>query len=291
FNFLSGGVPGGVLVLIFLIVASIIFFRLLKASEIISAEKSKKQQITVPIILIFIYMTLWFAFRPPLPPERIVILPSKDQSGNIQLDDAAFQLAETLQRYAHTNLNEKYLLHRWEWLLETIGKDSMKNYSTWLRTTKRIGARYIIESQLSNHESEYEIEVNQVDSNSSFKSVVSGSMELYQLINSLDKELDLFQNQITLPAKPANNYIKAKAYYYLDEYDKSLALIKNNDDNDCKVLTAAIYMQKGLRIKFDRVKHQFVKFENPEFKRSKKILNEVMKEDRDWPGVDMYLGK
>ena len=291
FDFLSGGVPGGILLLIFLIVVFVNFFRLLKSSEIISAEKSRKQQIVVPIILIFIYITLWFVLRPPLPPQRIVILPSQDNSGKIQINDATFQLAETIQRYANNNLKEKYLLHRWEWLLETVGKDSMNNYSTWLRTARNLGARYIIESRLTNQASVYEINVNRIDSNASIENIVSGSMDLNQVINNLDEELDVFQAKKKLPAKPIDNYIKAKAYYFLDQYDVSLPLVEKNEDNDCKVLTAAIYMQKGLHIQFDRVKHQFVKFENPEFNKSKKILNEIIKTNKDWPGVAYILGK
>lgn len=291
FNFLSGGVPGGILVLIFLIVAFVIFFRLLKASEIISAEKCKKQQITLSIVLIFIYITLWFALRPPLPPQRIVILPSQDSSGKIHINDVTFKLPEIIQRYAYNNPTEKYLLHRWEWLLETIGKDSIDNYSTWLRTAKNLGAQYIIESQFKNQESGYDINVNWIDSNASSENILTGSMNLNQIINNLDKKLDLFQNKTILPAKPPDNYIKAKAYYYLDQYDKSLALVEKNENNDCKVLTAAIYMQKGLEIKFDRVKHQFVKFENPQFKKSKMILNEIIKVNKDWPGVAYVLGK
>ena len=159
FNFLSGGVPGGILLLIFLIVAFIIFFRLLKSSEIISAQQSRKQQIIVIVILIFIYITLWFALRPPLPPERIVILPTRDASGNIKIDDKTFQLPEFIQHYAYGNLNEKYLLHRWEWILKTIGPDSAINYSTWLRTAQNIGADYIVESQAGQQNSEYQVEV------------------------------------------------------------------------------------------------------------------------------------
>ena len=291
FDFLSGGVPGGIFLLIFLIVAFIIFFRLLKASEIISAEKSQKQQIIISVILIFVYITLWFAFRPPLPPQRIVILPSHDETGKIHLGDAAFKLPELIQRYAYNNLNEKYLLHRWEWLLETIGRDSLDDYSVWLRAAQNLGAQFIIESQVKNQDSEYEIIVNQVDSNTSMENILTGSLNLGQVIHDLDEELDIFRDRKTLPMIPVKNYIKAKALYFLDQYENSLALIENNEDNDCKVLAAGIYMQKGLHIKFDRVKHEFVKFENPEFKKSKIILNEIIKNNKDWPEIAYILGK
>ena len=291
FDFLSGGVPGGILVLIFLIVASIIFFRLLKASEIISAQQSKKLQIIVSVVLIISYITIWFALRPPLPPQRIVILPSRDQNGTIQLNDNTFILPEMIQRYAYNNLNEKYLLHRWEWLLETVGKDSIEKYSIWLRIAQNLGAKFIIESQLENQDSKYEITVNQIDSNASIENILSGSMDLSQFIKKLDEELDIFSKKKVLSDFPEKTYIKAKALYSLDHYEKSLALIENNQDNDCKVLKARIYMEKGLQIKFDRVKHEFVKFDNPDFKKSKKILNEIIKDNKDWPGVAYILGK
>jgi tetratricopeptide (TPR) repeat protein len=291
FDFLSGGVPGGIIVLIFLIVAFIIFFRLLKASEIISAKQSNKQQIIVSIVLIFAYITLWFALRPPLPPQRIVILPSRNLNDIIQLDDAAFKLPELIQQYAQSNLNEKYILHRWEWLLETVGSDSVKKYSAWLRTAKNLGVVYIIESKLKNQDIVYEINVNKIDSNMSTENILTASMNFSQIIKDLDRELDFFSDKKIMPSIPVNNYIKAKAFYFLNQYDNSLALIENNVDNDSRVLAAAIYMQKGLQIKFDRVKHQFVKFENPEFKKSKIILNEIIKQDKDWPGVAYIFGK
>ena len=46
-----------------------------------------------------------------------------------------------------------------------------------------------------------------------------------------------------------------------------------------------------MHIKFDRVKAQFVKFENKEFKQSRKILNTIIKENKDWPGIAYVLGK
>lgn len=291
FDFLSGGVPGGIIVLIFFIVAFIIFFRLLKASEIISVQRSKKLQITVSVLLIIIYITLWFALRPPLPPQRIVLLPSRDQNGTIQLNDHTFMLPERIQRYADNNLNEKYILHRWEWLLETVGKDSVENYSVWLRIAQNLDAKFMIESQIKNQDLEYEITVNQIDSNASMDNILSGSMDLGQFINKLDQKLHIFSKKKVLPEFPEKNYIKAKALYSLNHYEKSLALIKNYQDNDSKVLKARIYMEKGLQIKFDRVKHEFVKFDNPEFKKSKKILNEIIKNNKDWPGVAYILGK
>jgi len=291
FDFLSGSVPGGILVLLFLIVALNIFFQLIKASGIISAQQSKKQQITFSAGLVFIYITLWFALRPLLPPQRIVVLPSRDQHGEIQLDDNAFNIPEMVQRYAYNNLNEKYLLHRWEWLLETIGRDSVKSYSAWIRTARRLGASYIIESRFKDRDSAYEIIVNRVDSYSSTDRMPSGSMGLNQVIDALNQGLDIFPERKALPVLPEQNYIKAKALYYLDQYENSLELVETAEDNDCRVLTAAIYMQKGLQIKYDRVKHEFIKFENPEFKKSKKILNDIVHKHKDWPGVAYILGK
>ncbi|HES60169.1 MAG TPA: tetratricopeptide repeat protein, partial [Caldithrix sp.] len=142
-----------------------------------------------------------------------------------------------------------------------------------------------------NQNSKYEINVNRVDSNFSMEKILSGVMDDNQLVKNLDTKLGIFSNEKKLQAKQLDNYIKAKAYFSLEQYDKSLPLVENKEDINCKVLTAAIYMQKGLLIQFDRVKHQFVKFENPEFKKSKKILNEIITENKDWPGVAYILGR
>lgn len=291
FNFLSGGVPGGILLLIFLIIAFVIFFRLLKSSEIISAEKSLNLQIIVPVILIFIYITLWFALRPPLPPERIVILPTQDDSGNIQIEDKNFQLAEHIQRYARANLNEKYLLHRWEWILKTIGTDSAKNYSSWLRTAYNIGADYIIESQIESQNAEYQINVYRLENKIKSEQIITNSMNSEQLIDALNQELDLFIENKTIPNIPVENYLKAKALYTLDDLENSLSLIESEKDFDCQILAASAHMQKGLQIKFDRIKAQFVKFDNEEFNKSKVKINTVFKKDKDWPGIAYVLGK
>ena len=291
FNFLSGGVPGGIFLLVFLTVAFIIFFRLLKASEIISTRQSRKQQIIVSTVLIVTYITLWFALRPPLPPQRIVILPTTDAAGTIQIEDETFQLAETIQRYAYNNLNDKYMLHRWEWLLKTVGRDSAANYSVWRRIAHDLGAEYIIESKIKDPDGNYIINISRIENNQSEKEIYNGSLGTDGVIDFLNRKLDMFSAKKTISSGPVKHYIKAKALYYLEEFDKSLALVEDSEDIDCQVLEASIYMQKGLEIQFDRIKHQFVKFENPEFKHSRQILNPIIKEHIDWPGVAYILGK
>lgn len=289
-NFLSGGVPGGLLILLFAIIAVIVFFRLLKSSEIITPQKSRKLQIIVPLALVFIYVTLWFVFRPPLPPQRILFLPTKTSGDAVEISGDVFRLPELFQRYARNNLNEKYLLHRWEWLLETIGQDSFKNISTWNNTALNIGVQYLIESEKS-EEDNYTITVFNVRDNNNQQELLHGEMNIRQFIDALDQELKVFASKRSLPASPSSDYIKAKAYYHLEAYDKSLNLIKEKDDLDCRVLAAANHMRKGLLISFDRIKNQYVKFENEEFNEAKKILNGVMQENQDWPGIAYILGR
>ena len=120
-EFLSGEVPGGILILLFILAAVNLTYILLKSSKIISPEKCKKKQLTYSLICIIIYAVIWLDLKPPLTQIRIIVLPTASQDGKLHLSEQASTLAESMERRAFDNLAAKYLMHRWQWLFETIG--------------------------------------------------------------------------------------------------------------------------------------------------------------------------
>lgn len=290
-EFLSGEIPGGILILLFILAAVNLTYILLKSSKIISPEKCRKKQLTYSLICILLYAVLWFALKPPLPQIRILVLPTVSQDGKLQISDQAFTLAELMERRAFDNLADKYLMHRWQWLFETIGEDSAANYKVWKSIAGRMNAGLIIESAFDadnninctvySYQDEEEIKCFTADAKTG----------LSHLIEQLNKEYEIYQTGL-LKDNPINkNYLNAKTACLKKDYHKTQALLKDREDAESKILLAASHMKKGLAIKIDREKAQYTKIVNNEFEKAKKILYEVIRKRQDTPEAAYILGR
>jgi len=291
FNFLSGGVPGGLLLALMLLISGNIFFRLLKSSKIINPNQSKKSQINFSVILIFVYVTLWFALRPPLPPQRIIVLPTQSNTEKFELNAKSFFIAEMIQRHAIGNLQEKYIFHRWEWLLETLGTDSATEYNNWFDAAKNMGAQVIVDSKFNENNIIFNvIELDdEVESGQEF--FIENINELPGFINHFDQSYSVFKSSSFLSKSIEDEYITAKIKYHLKDYDGAFQIIENREDFESQILKAAIHLQKGLSIKIDRIKAQYVKVENKEFDQVRKILVPILKERQDLPKAAYIMGR
>jgi len=90
---------------------------------------------------------------------------------------------------------------------------------------------------------------------------------------------------------PMNRIIQAQSYLILRRYEKALAVLHGLDEPEARILRAEVYFKKGLKIKIDREKSKYVKINNPEFDRAKRILQGLVKNRQDNTRVAYLLGR
>lgn len=289
---LSGAVPGGILLLVMLLLSSTLFFWFLQSSKIIDAPKRRKGQVVVALFLLLAYVMLWFALRPPLPPQRIIVLPVSSDSQRVELTAEAFTLPAALQNAAINNLQPRFIWHRWEWLLETLGQDSAQNYRSWVRLAQNMGAHVLIECRPS--QGNLIVRVSHLKKGNYIPHThfpISGPAQIGELLKFLHSEYAFFLNPPHPVELNESEYLRAKIDFQLKRYDEVIRRLKDSPKVPDQVLLAAAHLQKGLRIPVDRVKAQYVKVENKEFDQVKRILAPLVKQRQDPAEVGLILGR
>ncbi len=119
---LSGNVPGGFLLLTFILVTiNLALYYLYKSSKLFDKKTYQRKSLRFNISLLTIYIFLWIYLSPPSLSDKIAYLPWQ------QDDRIDVAICEALQLSTETNLKEDYYLHRWEWFYETSERDSIYN--------------------------------------------------------------------------------------------------------------------------------------------------------------------
>ena len=288
-SFLSGGIPGGVLLLLFFLLTVNLSLQFLAASKLMDHNLKKRRQLTYSLLILLIYGILWIQFRPPLPRQRVVALPIASQEGVISLEGSAFRLPEYLQQEALNNLTNRYLMHRWQWLLEAIPADSIKEPRAWISLARRMGALLIIESRKRDSRLEYRI-YNKDDKTVSAWFVAEDTLNYRDLLDNLNEKLDIFEN-VRSVSHSEDRFLKAEALIILGKSEKALAVLHNLNKPQAQILRALIHFKKGLKIRIDREKAKYVKIQNPEFEQAKKILQTLVKNRQDNTQVAYLLGR
>ncbi len=154
-SFSSGGVPGGILLLLFLLFTVNLSLQFFASSKLVDVKLTRRRQLTYSAVVLLVYIVLWAQFRPPLPRERIVILPTVARNGRINMDAVSFRLPEYIQRYALNNLTGRYIMHHWQWLLEAMYADSLPYPEAWRSLAGKLKTRIIVESRKAENNLQY----------------------------------------------------------------------------------------------------------------------------------------
>jgi len=292
FSFLSGQVPGGILVfLIILIIVNLIFI-FLKSSKLISEKESKKKQITFSAVLIVFYIFLWFISQPPAPKMRIVVLPAYTENGKIQLKGSSFTFADLFQKTALNNLNSKYLLHRWQPLFETVGKDSAGNYQYWKTTAEKIKADIIVENIIYRDRTVCSAAVLGGKNEDVITYTLTGAVDYVQLLEKLNDDFYFFKQMPKTDVKPAPDYcLEAELQFLQHEFDAALDILKGRDDLQARMLKGKVYAGKGLLEKIDSERIQFNAPQIEEFDKARQIFAEIVRSKEDTPETAYWLGR
>ena len=288
-SFLSGGVPGGILLLFIALLIINLSLQFFVSSKLMDVKLKRRRQLTYSAIAILIYVVLWAQFRPPLPRERVIVLPTVNQNGKIQMRASSFRLAEYLRRYALNNLTSRYIMHRWQWLLEAMDKDSLQNPAAWQSLARRMHTLLLVESKISDGKLHYRF-YNRADESASAWFVAEDTLSYRDFVQNIDDKFEVFTG-FKKVSIPPSRIIDAEIFFHLHNFDKVMAVLNGLEMPHADILRAAVYIRRGLKIRIDREKAKYVKIHIPEFDRAKQLLQKLIKSRQDNAYVAYLLGR
>lgn len=287
-SFLSAEVPGGIYLLLFVLVVINLTFWFFRNSDLITKARLKKNVITANIVVLLLYLALWFVLQPPKPQIRVVVLPSK--TGNqFKLKPTAFSFAEVFKREGINNATDKYLLHRWNWLYETITPANVSNYANWQHAAKAMKARYRIESAYV--KDGFRCTVVDLKKHKQYEFEQRDTLNFLPVLSKVQKKFHFFKEILPTEKTADAQLLKARMALLNGKYDETIAVLSHRTDLPAKILTAAAWVKKGLERPVDFEKMKYVKIKNPDFEKARSLLIPIVKERKDTPETDILLGR
>lgn len=291
--FLSGEVPGGLLLLFFLFsVINLALYFLFKGSKLFSKEVYQRKAIRANIFLFSIYIILWIVFKPVELPDQILILPFQDEDG------VEYVLCESLQKELKGNLRDGLSLYQWEWFYQTANKDSLHLREYRENLSKKIGIEFILSGVVSSFNDHWQLQLGIAGSHSlanfevraeSYPQLVLKTIKLinqeYSILNknySNDDYLNKQKNEIISRAKVA----------LLDDLpDEVLTEVDKTDSGMVEVITAA-YLLKGIEeLAEDPISPLYDDLMNRNFRQLLNMIIPFSKIGADTPEMNITLAR
>lgn len=248
-----------------------------------TAERSRKNRLTYSLALLMVYTGIWLATQPPRPQIRIIVMPAISEEAPFAADARSFELAELFRQNAPQALQPKYLLHRWTWLYETIGADSLDFFAQWKRTAQALHPGIIIQPYYRNAGLSC--------------SVVADGDSLYfkatdakALLQRIKQKTGLFKEHSVLRQKDLGN-LNLRLLLIENKNDRVIRAAASDTSLETMQLVAEAHVRKGLRRPIDREKAKYMKIENPDFQQAKRIYSKVIKAGADTPETAYWLGR
>ncbi len=285
--FLSSGIPGGVFLLAFVLFVLNLTLYFLKNAQLMSRSTFKKNVLTLNVAVLLFYLAFWFVTRPPRPQERIIFLPTA-QGTQLPLTSKAFWLTESFEQAAHNNVADRFLIHRWRWLFETISPEKRRDYTAWQKTAQAIAPRYLVESQAQNDQ--WRITLFDLKKGQQWQFTVSQAQGSGSVLRQLNQKLSLFKNLPTAPSIDST-LLAAQLALLNKDYDRVLQLIQDDSSIGSITLKAAIWVEKGLQLDVDQERAKYVPIKNPDFIRARRLLVPIVKQRKDTPEIDLLMGR
>jgi tetratricopeptide (TPR) repeat protein len=246
-HFLSGEVPGGVLLLFFIVlVINLSLFYLYNSSKLFTREVYKRKAIRSNIFVFSIYLVLWIFLEPPKLPERVLILPFQN---NQKVD---YRLSESIQQQLYGNLEKDYILHRWEWFYSTANKDSIHLESYRISLARNIDGAFILFGDVEEGEGEIKVGLRVNDGDNQNQALLSaanfGEVSL-KIVDWIRKNLPILNKNDTTKGLMSDDYLSEICLVKTDllegNSDSVVERYETPDSNQVS-LVASAYLQKGI---------------------------------------------
>ena len=287
FELLSGGIPGGAILLIAALIFTNLAVHFLFKSGLFSTNLAKKYIISNAIVLAF-YTFLWNYNKPVPLPERIIVLPSTEEQG-FKLEARSLILAELFEQYGY-KIEGRYLAHKWRWLYQTLGEERAVSYERWLELARGLQPTLLITSEFA---AEDELLIN-----ASFLQSDSKTINAKMSLNNTAADFRALLNDLSLKLEkgiqvvpPDDKYLTTKLKIVKGDLDTAYNLVADDTTNAGLLLKGETLVYKGLQFVYDQEKLNFVDIVNPDFERAKSILYPLIRADYRSTQVAYLLGR
>jgi tetratricopeptide (TPR) repeat protein len=246
-HFLSGEVPGGILLLFFVVlVINLALYYLYNSSKLFTKEVYKRKAIRANIFIFGAYILLWIMLEPPKLPERVIILPFQSEQS---LD---YQMTETVQRQLYGNLKQDYILHRWEWIYATANMDSFSYQDYRTRLAEKVGGAYFLGGETNRTGSGIKVDLT-VSSGQSSHQISLDANNYWEagskVIQWLRQNVSILDKTISQKAMMSDVYLEefcdAKLALLEGDFERVLAKYETADSIQVELVTSA-YLGKGI---------------------------------------------
>ncbi len=292
--FISGEVPGGILILLFLLVVSNLALRFLyKSSKLFSKEEYRRKAVKINIFFLGIYCILWFVFRPPGLPERVLILPFQNEKS---LD---YNITASLQHQIYGQLNKDYTSHPWEWFYQTVNKDSIIYQPYRLRIAEKLETGVVISGQITRKIDRLELDVIVIRSDGTDRINIQAA-SYYQasqeIVQWLLKNSDLLSKNFLKTAVQADEQLilntQIERLLLDDQYDQVIKM-KPEADSERVALLARAYLDKGIMENDEKAwpSIQEAQFSNTWFRKLYNLIIPFSREGKDTAEMNITLAR
>jgi tetratricopeptide (TPR) repeat protein len=292
-HFLSGEVPGGILLLSFIVlVINLALYYLYNSSKLFTKEAYKRKAIRANIFIFGAYLVLWIFLEPPKLPERVIILPFQTEKS------VDYQLAEAVQRQLYGNLSEDYILHRWEWIYATANKDSFSypDYRTTL--AQKIGSAYTLGGRISRTENRLKVDLTLYSGQSSNQiSLDAGNYweAAFKAIGWLRRNSSISAETIIQKDIMSDEYLQdfcdAKIALLRGDFESVLTKYATMDSIQVELVTSA-FLQKGILEMEQQARSPLEGDEmNRNFARLYNLILPYSKEGKDTADLNIILAR
>ena len=288
FKFLSGGIPGGAVLLIAVLVFANLTFSFFRKSGLVLREGYYAKFISLNAIVIVSYGLLWMANRPSQPADRLIILPTISSNNSFKLNGKSLILSDFFERNTY-NFSGRFVVHKWEWLYKTLGREKSSLYENWEKLALNLNPYILIESKF-NELGDWRLKVRFKDEERFLERTIREG--------SLKKDFKNFLADLELTLKRGadieitnSKYLKTKLFIIAGKLDSALISIGKDSSFVAKTNLAMVFVNKGLQFKYDYEKLKYVDIINPDFEKAKKILSSLIKPEEDQPEVVFLLGR
>ena len=248
YKLLSGNVPGGLFVLVFLLViVNLISYFLFKKSELFDRSVYKKRTIQLNLFIFFIYFFVWFLLQPAQLPKTVLVQPF--QNG----DSIDFTVSEMIERNLSGNLSPKFRLHPWEWFYLTAEKDSI--YLPFYRKSlaSRLKIDVVISGQIrsSNSDLKVDLAIKYLDKAITFDcSGATYPVVLQEIIRQIGMQTNILRKGVSQGSEDGQYNFKtltqAKLAYLNKNFDLTLKLLNDDSLYLARIIRSRVYLKKAL---------------------------------------------
>jgi len=248
-SYISGEVPGGVILLLFLLaVMNLALWYLYNSSKLFSRTEYRRKALKGNVFLLGLYIILWFVLKPPVLPGRILVLPF--QKG----EKADFVLCEALQRKIAESHGPQYTPHPWEWFYQTADKDSIRIAAYRENLARKLAARIIISGDIEENAQGLTVSmnVNQDGESENFglqaMSYRQAADELFERLRQSGNYIEKnFKSEADWNDKKMEQISRAKLLLLNGQGKEVLGLFPQPDSSEIE-LVAAAYLLRGFNI-------------------------------------------